>query len=118
MLNSTGSRRRYSRVLGAAVAATLMPAASQAAALTWTGGTSTNWGDASNWVQLVAPTSGDSVSFTGGGGAANNNIPGLTLTGEAINGGAGAFSVGGANAVTLAPLTTGSAITHSSDIAS
>jgi len=53
----------------------------RAATPVWTGGTSGNWSDGSNWSTGVAPASNDTVVLTGSGvSPTNENINGLYLT--------------------------------------
>ena len=99
--------RRIPSVFGLLTAAVLacgmfvQPAAARAATITWTGGgTNASWSTTANWLNGIAPTTGDSLWFNNGvRTTGTNNISSLnigtitfanpaaafTLTGSAIN---------------------------------
>ena len=70
----------------------------QAAAITWTGTTSSSWGTATNWTGInTPPQSNDSLVFgTGAGGTLLNNLtsgPIFNVAGLTFSAGAGAFVI-------------------------
>ena len=70
----------------------------QAAAITWTGTTSSSWGTATNWTGInTPPQSNDSLIFgTGAGGTLLNNLtsgPIFNVAGLTFSAGAGAFVI-------------------------
>ena len=84
------------------ILALLLPNAAQAAADTWVGNTSGNWGGA-NWTGgNNPPVNGDSLIFGAAGSAGSlltNNLSSLGVNNICING-PGAFTMGG-NSLTL-----------------
>ena len=80
---------RHSLAATTALLATLMPFAAQAAAITWTGGTSNAWQTAGNWNTGAAPISTSAVTISN-----LTNNPVQINSNVSLNGSTGSLQVG------------------------